>query len=302
MSLTLAENASAPSIKSGYSFSIAPHPAALIMMASTSSYGKCSQILPRHIARRIAQPGVVGQRAATDLVVRNDNVVTRGIEQPDGRTIDGAQHGVHDTAGKEGNGTLLLSFRADSGCRVQRPARIELRHQRFAAAIRGEKRLSSPVLRTNALQTRMADTTQKREARWNRHGYGKTCFTSAAQSSGRDAASTIFAAHVFHHVAELHPDGQAVSQARQSRQRNMCSTKESVICGAAFVKGPHEVDAAARGIHFVAEHAISRARRQAQAAMNAIEIRFVLIRPSPGASRFEVSIPLRWERVARSAG
>ena len=64
------------------------------------------------------------------------------------------------------------------------------------------------------------------------------------------------------------PEGQAVSQARQVRQRSRCS--RAVAAGRA---GLHElldqVDAAAWAVEFVAGDAIGRAGRQAEAAMHA---------------------------------
>src|SRR5262245_25354764 len=54
---------------------------------------------------------------------------------------------------------------------------------------------------------------------------------------------------------------------------------------AAFIERPHHANAAARRIHLTAQHAIGRARRKAQAAMDAVEVerRFLLscIHPGP---------------------
>src|SRR5215510_7387275 len=46
----------------------------------------------------------------------------------------------------------------------------------------------------------------------------------------------------------------------------------------AFIERPHHVNAAARRIHFTAQHSIGRARGKAKAAMDAVEVerRFLL--------------------------
>src|SRR5205814_1936463 len=45
--------------------------------------------------------------------------------------------------------------------------------------------------------------------------------------------------------------------------------------GTALIERPHHVNAAARRVHFAAQHAIRRARGQTKTAMNAIEIKLI---------------------------
>ena len=85
-------------------------------------------------------------------------------------------------------------------------------------------------------------------------------------------------ARVFHHLAEMN--------ARRTHRfaRTAIKASEHVLAErvgdlrAAFIQGAHQVNASARRIHLTAEHAVRRTRRQAQAAMNAVEVKLILRR------------------------
>ena len=85
-------------------------------------------------------------------------------------------------------------------------------------------------------------------------------------------------ARVFHHLAEMNArrtDGFA-SAAIEASEHVLAECVGDPR--AALIQGAHQVDAAARRIHLAAEHAISRARRQAQPAVDAIEVKLILRR------------------------
>ena len=66
------------------------------------------------------------------------------------------------------------------------------------------------------------------------------------------------------------PEGQADSQARQSRQSSRCSRTPGPIVQPAVGDGAHQVDPAARTVVFVAGLDIGRAARRAEAAVDAL--------------------------------
>ena len=72
------------------------------------------------------------------------------------------------------------------------------------------------------------------------------------------------------------PEGQAVSQARQLRQRSRCRFTSSSRREVAVDHLPHEVDAAARRIALVGILDVGRATRGAQTAVDAIEDELVV--------------------------
>lgn len=83
---------------------------------------------------------------------------------------------------------------------------------------------------------------------------------------------------LFHHLAEMNsrrthgftrPAIQAPKHMFAEGFRDACP---------AFIQRAHQIDSAARRIHFAAEHAIRRARRQTQSAVNAIEVKLILRR------------------------
>ena len=81
-----------------------------------------------------------------------------------------------------------------------------------------------------------------------------------------------FSAHFFHHVPEMH------TRRARGLARTAIETSEHMLdegirdLRPAFIKRAHEINAAARRIHLTAEHSISGARRETQAAMDAIQV------------------------------
>ena len=85
-------------------------------------------------------------------------------------------------------------------------------------------------------------------------------------------------AHLFHHVAEMHA-GRTCCLARATVQTAK-HVFDKRICnlGPAFIKGPHQVNAAAWRIHFTTEYTVGRTRRETKAAMDTVEIKRWFVR------------------------
>ena len=80
----------------------------------------------------VAQSGMVGQRAAANLVFRNNDVIARRIQQTNRRTVDRTQHRVHDASRKERDSPDTFAFRRIGLVSIATPLSIgRLRHQRF---------------------------------------------------------------------------------------------------------------------------------------------------------------------------
>ena len=99
---------------------------------------------------------------------------------------------------------------------------------------------------------------------------------------------------VFHHVPE------ANSRGTNRFTRPAIQTTEHVIHegvgyrGAAFVERPHQVNPSPGRIHFVAEDTVGRAGRQAQPAVNTIQVQFIV---AGFESAFHtLSSPSTWRR------
>ena len=102
------------------------------------------------------------------------------------------------------------------------------------------------------------------------------------------------------------PEGQAVSQARQPRQRSTYGSASSIV-SVAFERLLHQHDAAARRVHLLAEHAVGRAGGQAEAAVHACGHRArhgVAVRPElvelESDAALNLSVPRDRARAARA--
>ena len=80
------------------------------------------------------------------------------------------------------------------------------------------------------------------------------------------------------------PEGQAVSQARQSRHNSKCRRTSVDQRQPAVGHRPHQIDAAARAVVLVAQFEIRRAGRRTQPAVDAVEKQLV-VDPRAGRSR-----------------
>ena len=85
-------------------------------------------------------------------------------------------------------------------------------------------------------------------------------------------------ARVLHHLAEVNT-GRAHRFTRAAVETSKHVLAERVgNLRAALVERAHEIDTSARGIHLAAEHTVRRTRRQAQATVNAVEVKLILRR------------------------
>src|SRR5262249_4829526 len=81
-----------------------------------------------------------------------------------------------------------------------------------------------------------------------------------------------FAAHFLHHVPEVHSGRTSGFTCATVETAKHVLHKRVSNLRPAFVKCAHHVDTAAWRIHFAPQHSIGGTRREAQPAMNAIEV------------------------------
>ena len=83
---------------------------------------------------------------------------------------------------------------------------------------------------------------------------------------------------VLHHLAEVNT-GRAHRFTRAAVETSEHVFAERIgYLRATFIERAHEIDASTRGIHLAAEHTVRRTRRQAKAAVNAVEVKLILRR------------------------
>lgn len=85
-------------------------------------------------------------------------------------------------------------------------------------------------------------------------------------------------ARVLHHLAEVNT-GRAHRFTGTAVEASEHVFAERIgYLRAALIESAHQIDASARGIHLAAEHTVRRTRRQAKAAVNAVEVKLILRR------------------------
>ena len=198
-------------------------------------------------------PGVGVQRAAAALRARHVHVVAVGVQHARGRGVDVAEDDARDAAGHQ---------------RDARPvARQVLRRPRGArhgGAIRFKRR-ERPGRGQPAESERRAQPPPVREHREDQpRARSRSSGPAAVVAARRGRASARSAGRT------ARPTGTSVTHAMQPRQRSKCSTTVSVSGDRAVDEALHQVDPPARRVHLLVPERVGRARRQAEAAVDAV--------------------------------
>ena len=236
------------------SFRWEPQPAALVTIISAPGRGERGSRPARELEALLAAAGVERERAAAAVVGRRDLVAVGG-EHAGRRAVDLAEeHRLH--AARE---------QADARDRRSPTAGVS------AGGATASRQAGASSL--SGLNGPGAGSELNLSASFSRFGFGKTAKTSERSSrsptgrgtscSTRSRASSISRSY-------WTPEGHEVRQAMQPRQRSKCSATVWFSSSVPVERRLHQPDPAARRVHLLVPELVGRARRQAEAAVDAV--------------------------------